>query len=140
MFTLDMAAKRVTRRDNPDRLTPTEWHLLEVLTRHPGSLVTGKPLLQEVWGPTYGAEASYLRVHMAQLRRKLESEPSHPRHLITEPGLGYRVEPLGTPHRNDRLGTSGLRSTCSGCSIVRTTLPCWLARVCSFGWRATNSP
>ena len=91
-FTIDMAAKRVTRGDNEVRLTPTEWHLLEVLTRHPGSLVTGRQLLQEVWGPTYGAETNYLRVYMAQLRRKLESEPSHPRHLITEPGVGYRFE------------------------------------------------
>ena len=92
-FTIDLAAKRVTRGENEVRLTPTEWHLLEVLTRHPGSLVSGKQLLQEVWGPTYGAETNYLRVYMAQLRRKLETEPSHPRHLITEPGVGYRFEP-----------------------------------------------
>lgn len=92
-FTIDLAAKRVTRGDNEVRLTPTEWHLLEVLTRHPGSLVSGKQLLQEVWGPTYGAETNYLRVYMAQLRRKLETEPSHPRYLITEPGVGYRFEP-----------------------------------------------
>ena len=92
-FTIDLAAKRVTRGEKEVRLTPTEWHLLEVLTRHPGSLVSGKQLLQEVWGPTYGAETNYLRVYMAQLRRKLETEPSHPRHLITEPGVGYRFEP-----------------------------------------------
>jgi two-component system, OmpR family, KDP operon response regulator KdpE len=92
-FTIDLAAKRVTRGDHEVRLTPTEWHLLEVLTRHSGSLVSGKQLLQEVWGPTYGAETKYLRVYMAQLRRKLESEPSHPRHLITEAGVGYRFEP-----------------------------------------------
>jgi len=92
-FTIDLAAKRVTRGDNEVRLTPTEWHLLEVLTRHSGSLVSGKQLLQEVWGPTYGAETNYLRVYMAQLRRKLEAEPSHPRHLITKPGVGYRFEP-----------------------------------------------
>ncbi len=92
-FTIDLAAKRVTRGQNEVRLTPTEWHLLEVLTRPPGSLVSGKQLLQEVWGPTYGAETNYLRVYMAQLRRKLETEPSHPRHLITEPGVGYRFEP-----------------------------------------------
>jgi len=92
-FTIDLAAKRVTRGDNEVRLTPTEWHLLEVLTRYPGRLVTGRQLLQEVWGPTHGAETNYLRVYMAQLRRKLESEPSRPRHLITEPGLGYRFEP-----------------------------------------------
>jgi two-component system KDP operon response regulator KdpE len=92
-FTLDLAAKRVTRGKREVRLTPTEWHLLEVLTRHPGNLVSGKQLLQEVWGPSYGAETNYLRVYMAQLRRKLESEPAHPRHLITEPGLGYRFQP-----------------------------------------------
>jgi two-component system KDP operon response regulator KdpE len=92
-FTVDLGAKRVTRGDTEVRLTPTEWHLLEVLTRHPGNLVSGKQLLQEVWGPTYGAETNYLRVYMAQLRRKLEPEPSNPRHLITEPGLGYRFQP-----------------------------------------------
>ncbi len=92
-FTIDLAAKRVTRGDQEVRLTPTEWHVLEVLTRRPGTLVTGKQLLQEVWGPAYGAETNYLRVYLAQLRRKLESEPAHPRHLITEPGIGYRFEP-----------------------------------------------
>jgi len=75
------------------RLTPTEWHLLEALTRHPGKLVTGRQLLQEVWGPAHGAETNYLRFYMAQMRRKLESEPSRPRHLITEPDLGCRFEP-----------------------------------------------
>jgi len=92
-FTVDLAAKRITRGGDEVRLTPTEWHLLEVLTRHSGSLVSGKQLLREVWGPTYGAETNYLRVYMAQLRRKLEADPSHPRHLITEPGIGYRFEP-----------------------------------------------
>jgi two-component system KDP operon response regulator KdpE len=92
-FTIDLAAKRITRGDDEVRLTPTEWHLVEVLTRHSGSLVSGKQLLKEVWGPTYGAETNYLRVYMAQLRRKLEADPSHPRHLITEPGIGYRFEP-----------------------------------------------
>jgi two-component system KDP operon response regulator KdpE len=92
-FTIDLAAKRVTRDEKEVRLTPTEWHLLEVLTRHPGRLVTGKALLQEVWSPAHGTETNYLRVYMAQLRRKLEAEPSRPRHLITEPGLGYRFEP-----------------------------------------------
>ncbi|MEP7193516.1 MAG: response regulator [Actinomycetota bacterium] len=92
-FTIDLAAKRVTRADVEVRLTPTEWHLLEVLTRHPGRLVSGRQLLQEVWGPAHGVETNYLRVYMAQLRRKLETEPAHPRHLITEPGLGYRFEP-----------------------------------------------
>jgi two-component system KDP operon response regulator KdpE len=71
-------------------LTPTEWHLLEVLIRHEGKLVPRKQLLQEVWGPAYETETNYLRVYMAQLRRKLEADPAHPRHLLTEPGMGYR--------------------------------------------------
>ncbi|NJQ01993.1 response regulator [Streptomyces zingiberis] len=92
-FTVDLAAKRVNRGGKDIRLTPTEWHLLEVLVRSPGRLVGQKQLLQEVWGPTYGTETNYLRVYMAQLRRKLEADPSHPRHFITEPGMGYRFEP-----------------------------------------------
>ncbi|HET9138654.1 winged helix-turn-helix domain-containing protein, partial [Actinophytocola sp.] len=72
------------------RLTPTEWHLLEVLVREPGKLVTQKQLLRQVWGPAYQTETNYLRVHMANLRRKLEPDPARPRHLITEPGIGYR--------------------------------------------------
>jgi two-component system, OmpR family, KDP operon response regulator KdpE len=90
-FTVDLAARQV--RDaggEPVRLTPTEWHLLEVLVRNEGKLVGRRELLQEVWGPAYGTEANYLRVYMAQLRRKLEADPAHPRHLLTEPGMGYR--------------------------------------------------
>ena len=68
------------------RLTPTEWHLLEVLARHPDKLVSQKQLLREVWGPAYETETNYLRVHLANLRRKIEPEPSRPRYLITEPG------------------------------------------------------
>lgn len=75
------------------RLTPTEWHILEVITRHPGRLVTQREVLAEVWGPQYVKETSYLRVYLTQLRRKLEPDPSRPRHLITEPGMGYRYEP-----------------------------------------------
>ncbi len=92
-FTVDLAAKRVLRDGADVRLTPTEWHLLEVLTRSPGRLVGQKQLLQEVWGPRYERETNYLRVYLAQLRRKLEPDPSHPRYLITEPGMGYRFEP-----------------------------------------------
>jgi two-component system KDP operon response regulator KdpE len=92
-FTVDLAAKRVRTAAGDDvRLTPTEWQLLEVLSRHQGKLVSQRQLLQEVWGPSYQTETNYLRVYMAQLRRKLEVEPSRPRHLITEPGLGYRLE------------------------------------------------
>ncbi|MFE3994065.1 response regulator [Streptomyces goshikiensis] len=91
-FTVDLAAKKAVREGRDVRLTPTEWHLLEVLVRNGGKLVSQKQLLQEVWGPSYGTETNYLRVYMAQLRRKLESDPSHPRHFITEPGMGYRFE------------------------------------------------
>jgi two-component system KDP operon response regulator KdpE len=75
------------------RLTPTEWHLLEVLLRNPGRLVGQRELLREVWGPAYYSETGYLRVYLGQLRRKLEPDPSRPRYLITEPGMGYRYQP-----------------------------------------------
>jgi two-component system, OmpR family, KDP operon response regulator KdpE len=91
-FTVDLAAKKVNRGGSDIRLTPTEWHVLEFLVRNSGRLVTQKQLLQEVWGPAYAAETNYLRVYMAQLRRKLEKDPSHPRHFITEAGMGYRFE------------------------------------------------
>ena len=91
-FTVDLAKKKVGRGGRDVRLTPTEWHLLEVLVRNTGRLVGQKQLLQEVWGPSYGTESNYLRVYMAQLRRKLETDPSHPKHFITEPGMGYRFE------------------------------------------------
>ncbi|MFB7051814.1 response regulator [Streptomyces vinaceus] len=92
-FTVDLAARKVVRGGRTVRLTPTEWHLLELLIAHPGHLVTQRRLLLEVWGPTYAEHSNYLRVYMAQLRRKLEADPSHPRYLITEPGMGYRFEP-----------------------------------------------
>jgi two-component system KDP operon response regulator KdpE len=91
-FTIDLAAKRVHRDGVEIRLTPTEWHLVEVLVRNPGKLVAQRQLLQEVWGPEYHDETAYLRVHMANVRRKLEPEPSHPRYFFTEPGMGYRFE------------------------------------------------
>jgi two-component system KDP operon response regulator KdpE len=91
-FTVDLAAKRVTRDAADVRLTPTEWQLLEVLVRAAGRLVTQRQLLQEVWGPQYESESNYLRVYIAQLRRKLEPEPSRPRYLLTEPGMGYRFQ------------------------------------------------
>jgi two-component system KDP operon response regulator KdpE len=74
-------------------LTPTEWHLLELLIRHPGKLVSQRQLLQAVWGPQYSTETHYLRQYLAQLRRKLEDDPAQPRHLLTEPGMGYRFQP-----------------------------------------------
>jgi len=92
-FSVDLAAKRVSTPDGDVRLTPTEWHLVEILVRNPGRLVSQRQLLQEVWGPRYLEETNYLRVYMAQIRRKLEPDPARPRHFITEPGMGYRFEP-----------------------------------------------
>jgi two-component system KDP operon response regulator KdpE len=91
-FTVDLAAKRVLKDEAEVHLTPTEWGLLEVLARNAGKLVAQKQLLRDVWGPAYEKETHYLRVYLAQLRRKLEPEPARPRHLLTEPGMGYRFE------------------------------------------------
>ncbi|MEU5390250.1 response regulator [Streptomyces tibetensis] len=91
-FSIDLIAKKVVRNGHDVRLTPTEWHLLEILVTSPGRLITQKHLLQEVWGVSQRSKTNYLRVYMAQLRRKLETDPSHPRYLITEPGMGYRFE------------------------------------------------
>jgi two-component system KDP operon response regulator KdpE len=95
-FTVDLAAKRVVAASGGEvRLTPTEWHLVETLVRNEGRLVMSRQLLQEVWGPQYGEETNYLRVHFAHIRRKLEPDPSQPRYFITEPGMGYRFEGAG---------------------------------------------
>ncbi len=91
-FSVDLAAKRIVGPDGEIRLTPTQWHLVEVLVRNRGKLVPQRQLLQEVWGPTYSDETHYLRVFLAQIRRRLEPDPSHPRYFITEPGMGYRFE------------------------------------------------
>jgi two-component system KDP operon response regulator KdpE len=103
-LTVDLGAKRVTRdHDGQDqggtdiRLTPTEWHLLEVLLRNPGKLLSQKQLLRDVWGPGYDNAGGNLRLYMAQLRRKLEPDPARPRWLITEPGMGYRFQPPERP-------------------------------------------
>jgi two-component system KDP operon response regulator KdpE len=119
---VDLAAKRVVRQApvpaGPDatgeapageapageapaggiRLTPTEWHLLEVLLRNPGKLLSRNQLLTEVWGPGYADATGNLRLYMAQLRRKLEPDPARPRWLITEPGMGYRYQPDPDPN------------------------------------------
>lgn len=91
-FTIDLLAKKLVRDGHDVRLTPTEWQLLEILVGHPGRLVTQRQLLQEVWGVSQSSKTNYLRVYMAQLRRKLETDPSRPRYLITEAGMGYRFE------------------------------------------------
>ncbi|MEU7321625.1 response regulator transcription factor [Streptomyces griseoviridis] len=92
-FTIDLLVKKLVRDGHDVRLTPTEWQLLEILVTHPGKLVTQRQLLQEVWGVSQSGKTNYLRVYMAQLRRKLERDPSSPRYLITEAGMGYRFEP-----------------------------------------------
>lgn len=92
-FTIDLASKRVTKPGGDEiRLTPTEWGIVEVLASNPGKLITQLQLLHDVWGPDYGEETNYLRVFMAQIRRKLEPNPNSPRHFITEPGMGYRLD------------------------------------------------
>jgi two-component system KDP operon response regulator KdpE len=89
---IDLARRQVSRAGAEVRLSPTEWALLEVLVRNRGRLVDRKLLLHEVWGPAYSTETNYLRVYTAQLRRKLEKDPSQPRHILTHPGAGYRFE------------------------------------------------
>jgi two-component system, OmpR family, KDP operon response regulator KdpE len=98
--TVDLAAKTVVRTpdapaDVPEQvhLTKTEWAVLELLVRNPGRLVSGKQILQQIWGPSYESQTNYLRFYLARLRQKLEPEPAHPRQLLTEPGMGYRFQP-----------------------------------------------
>ncbi|GAA3598044.1 response regulator [Klugiella xanthotipulae] len=99
---VDLAATQVVRLTEaggrePIRLTPTEWRIVEVLLRNPGKLVTSEALLTEVWGPTHTGDSGYIRLYLAQLRKKLEPEPSRPRYLMTEAGMGYRFVPDPTP-------------------------------------------
>jgi two-component system KDP operon response regulator KdpE len=91
-FTVDLSAKKVIKNGREVHLTPTEWGMLEMLVRNRGKLVGREELLREVWGPKYARETHYLRVFLAQLRRKLEDDPSRPNHLLTEAGMGYRFE------------------------------------------------
>jgi len=91
-FSVDLTAKRVTKQGNDVHLTPTEWGMLEFLVRNHGKLVGQEELLNEVWGPSHVNQTHYLRVYLAQLRRKLEDDPSHPKHLLTEAGMGYRFQ------------------------------------------------
>jgi two-component system KDP operon response regulator KdpE len=91
---VDLAAKTITAGDGTAiHLTPTEWNLLETLLRHPAKLITGRALLTQLRGTPDHTDPSYLRIYIAQLRKKLEPEPTRPRYLITEPGMGYRFQP-----------------------------------------------
>jgi two-component system KDP operon response regulator KdpE len=92
-FSVDLGARAILRNGLEVRLTPTEWQIVEVLVRHPNKLITQHQLLRDVWGPTYERETNYLRVFMAQIRHKLEPEPSRPRYFVTEPRVGYRFVP-----------------------------------------------
>jgi len=95
-YDVDLADRDIRHGNDPQRhqhLTRTEWQLLEVLARNPGKLLSHRQLLHHVWGPTYLNETHYLRQYVAQLRRKLEDDPARPRHLLTEPGMGYRFQP-----------------------------------------------
>ncbi|WBP85166.1 response regulator [Kitasatospora cathayae] len=92
-YEIDTDATTATGPSGPVRLTPIEWKILTLLLANPGHLVSGRQILREVWGPTAEKQRHYLRVYLAGLRRKLEPDPAHPRHLITEAGMGYRYEP-----------------------------------------------
>ncbi|HEX6756751.1 MAG TPA: winged helix-turn-helix domain-containing protein, partial [Mycobacteriales bacterium] len=92
-YTIDLVDKRVTGDGVEVRLTPTEWKLLEAMVRHPGKLIGQRQLITEVWGPSSTGDTSSLRLYLNRLRRKLEPDPSRPRHLLTEPGMGYRFQP-----------------------------------------------
>ncbi|EMY35304.1 KDP operon transcriptional regulatory protein KdpE [Arthrobacter crystallopoietes BAB-32] len=95
-FEINLPDKRVLRGGEAVRLTPIEWSILEVLARAPGRLVSQQQVLAQVWGPAYVKETQYLRVYIAQLRRKLEPDPARPRYLLTEAGMGYRFDPGAT--------------------------------------------
>lgn len=94
--TVDLAARSVVREGEGGRqhvrLTPTEWQVLEILVRNPGRLVTRQTLLTSIWGSEHVADTGYLRLYVSQLRKKLEPDPAHPRHLLTEAGMGCRLD------------------------------------------------
>ena len=92
-LTMNVAARQVRAGENEVRLTPTEFELLRQLMLYAGKVLTHRSLLRAVWGPEYGEEADYLRVYVRQLRRKVEVDPSHPRYILTEPGIGYVFRP-----------------------------------------------
>jgi two-component system, OmpR family, KDP operon response regulator KdpE len=103
-FRIDLVNKRVSDATGAEvRLTPTQWHLVEILVRNPGRLVSQRQLLQEVWGPTYVDQSNYLRQFMAQVRRKLEPDPARPRYFVTETGMGVRFVPAEGPAATETL-------------------------------------
>jgi two-component system KDP operon response regulator KdpE len=107
-LTVDLEDRRVLRDGEEVHLTPIEFDVLRVLAQHPGRLVTQRHLLQEVWGPQYVDESHYLRVHVAHIRAKLEVDPSRPRYLITEPGVGYRLRDSAEADESDGRRGAGV--------------------------------
>jgi two-component system KDP operon response regulator KdpE len=91
-ISIDLGKRLITRGGTPVKLSRKEYDLLKILATHPGKVITHQQLLQEVWGPAYVEETQYLRVYMGQLRQKLERDPAAPQWLITEPGVGYRLQ------------------------------------------------
>lgn len=91
-LSLDLARREVRARGENVRLTPIEYKLLVLLARHAGRVLTHRQILKEVWGPSYEAQPHYVRVHMAELRKKIEQNPARPRIVVTEPGVGYRLQ------------------------------------------------
>ncbi|MCR2791804.1 response regulator transcription factor [Microbacterium sp. zg.Y625] len=98
--TIDLAAHSVVRTtpdgDRQIRLTPTEWQFIEILIRNAGKLVTRQTVLRTIWGTDHAEDTGYLRLYVSQLRKKLEPDPSAPRYLLTEPGMGYRLDGVAT--------------------------------------------
>jgi len=97
---VDFARREVTRAGRPVHLTPTEYKLLALFARSAGKVLTHRHILKEVWGPTYAAQNHYVRVHMAELRKKIEDDPARPKLIVTEPGVGYRLRDLEQQQRN----------------------------------------
>ncbi|GAB3630603.1 Fis family transcriptional regulator [Pandoraea terrae] len=94
---IDLSRRKVTRGDDPVHLTPIEYRLLVTLVRHAGRVLTHRQLLKEVWGPSHIESNHYLRIYMGHLRQKLEADPAQPRHILTETGVGYRLETDAAP-------------------------------------------
>ena len=142
-FRVDLVARRVWAHGEEVHLTPTEWSILDVLARHPGRLITQRQLLQQVWGPSYERETNYLRVYLAQLRRKLEPEPARPRYLITEPGMGYRFEPASPgpdPDDGDLPGQLDNTSSIQVCPMAGTPISTTASRPSAARRSTTSSP
>ena len=126
-FTIDLDERRLVRADGTEvNVTPTEWRLIEVMVRHPGHLVSQRDLLERVWGPAATTKTAYLRVHIANIRHKLEPHPTQPKYFITVPGLGHRFEPSGNGAGDidGRYRSAGASSSSTTSAVTnRTPMP-----------------